>query len=120
MLVTPMAGLLAYGLWFRGKRRTLALGVYPELSLSQARARREEARRSLAEDIDPVFGEEGEEASPRLPAKTRSRPLRESGSPTSGTGWQPVTAPLLLARLEADIFPQSDLAPLLTNDAPDC
>ena len=33
---------------FAGKRRTLALGVYPALSLSDARARREEARASLA------------------------------------------------------------------------
>ena len=38
---------------FAGKRRTLALGVYPIMSLSDARARREEARRSLAQDIDP-------------------------------------------------------------------
>ena len=38
---------------FAGKRRTLALGVYPDLSLSEARARREEARASLAKDIDP-------------------------------------------------------------------
>ncbi len=29
---------------YAGKRRTLALGVYPTLSLSEARTRREEAR----------------------------------------------------------------------------
>ena len=38
---------------FAGKRRTLALGVYPMVTLSNARARREDARASLAKDIDP-------------------------------------------------------------------
>jgi hypothetical protein len=36
---------------FVGKRCTLALGVYPALSLSNARTRREEARRLLAQNI---------------------------------------------------------------------
>jgi len=38
---------------FEGKRKTLALGVYPEVSLAKARKRREEAREQLADGIDP-------------------------------------------------------------------
>jgi len=38
---------------FGGKRKTLALGVYPEISLSEARVRRHEARKLLANDADP-------------------------------------------------------------------
>jgi Arm DNA-binding domain len=38
---------------FSGKRRTLALGVYPITTLSSARTQRDEARRLLARDIDP-------------------------------------------------------------------
>src|SRR5262245_3847320 len=38
---------------FGGKRRTLALGVYPEVPLARARAHREEARASLAGGADP-------------------------------------------------------------------
>jgi hypothetical protein len=38
---------------FLGKRKTLALGVYPDVSLATARKRRDEARRLLAEGIDP-------------------------------------------------------------------
>ncbi|MEQ6886468.1 integrase arm-type DNA-binding domain-containing protein [Salicola sp. Rm-C-2C1-2] len=38
---------------FDGKERTLALGVYPDVSLKQARAKRDEARQLLAEGIDP-------------------------------------------------------------------
>lgn len=36
-----------------GKRKTLALGVYPAVSLAKARKRREEARELLAEGEDP-------------------------------------------------------------------
>ena len=38
---------------FADKRKTLALGVYPEVSLAKARQRREKAREQLADGIDP-------------------------------------------------------------------
>ena len=38
---------------FAGKRKTLALGTYPEVSLVKARKRREAARELLADGIDP-------------------------------------------------------------------
>ncbi len=41
-----------------GKRNTLALGVYPEVSLELARKRREEARTKLAEGMDPAVAQQ--------------------------------------------------------------
>jgi integrase len=38
---------------FAGKQKTLALGVYPAISLEEARRRRDEAKRLLARSIDP-------------------------------------------------------------------
>ncbi|CAM6730132.1 Phage integrase family protein [Enterobacter intestinihominis] len=38
---------------FSGKQKMLALGVYPEVSLSEARRRREEARQLIASNVDP-------------------------------------------------------------------
>lgn len=38
---------------FGGKQKMLALGVYPDVSLADARARREDARKLLANNIDP-------------------------------------------------------------------
>ncbi len=38
---------------FDGKEKRLSLGVYPEVSLRLARARRDDARKLLAEGIDP-------------------------------------------------------------------
>ncbi len=38
---------------YGGKQKMLALGVYPDVSLADARARRDEARKLLANGIDP-------------------------------------------------------------------
>ncbi|MEQ9564777.1 MAG: tyrosine-type recombinase/integrase [Porticoccaceae bacterium] len=38
---------------FDGKQKTLALGVYPDVSLKMARDRREDARRKIANEEDP-------------------------------------------------------------------
>ena len=38
---------------FGGKQKMLALGVYPDVSLADARARRDDARKLLANSIDP-------------------------------------------------------------------
>lgn len=44
-----------YNYRFNGKQKTLALGVYPDVSLAKARIRHQEARRQLAEGIDPAI-----------------------------------------------------------------
>lgn len=38
---------------FQGTRKTLSMGVYPDVSLADARERREEAHRLVANGIDP-------------------------------------------------------------------
>lgn len=38
---------------FAGKRKTLALGVYPETSLKEAREKRDEARKLISNSLDP-------------------------------------------------------------------
>lgn len=39
---------------FSGKQKLLALGVYPTISLARARQAREDAKRLLADGIDPA------------------------------------------------------------------
>ena len=54
LLVTPTGGkLFRFKYRFGGKEKLLALGAYPDVALSVARDRREEARRVLAAGIDP-------------------------------------------------------------------
>jgi hypothetical protein len=54
LLVQPNGSklwLLAYR--FGGKQKTLAIGVYPTVTLKHAREKRDEAKRLLADNIDP-------------------------------------------------------------------
>ncbi|MFO7605581.1 MAG: Arm DNA-binding domain-containing protein, partial [Desulfurivibrionaceae bacterium] len=55
LLVTPSGGKL----WrlkyrFGGLEKKLSLGAYPEISLSDARQKRDEAKELLANNIDPT------------------------------------------------------------------
>jgi integrase len=55
ILIQPTGGKLwrlAYR--FDGKQKTLALGIYPAVSLEEARKRRDEAKKLLAHFIDPL------------------------------------------------------------------
>jgi hypothetical protein len=54
LLITP-DGAKYWRLAYRwhGKQRTLALGVYPAVGLIEARASRDDAKRSIAANIDP-------------------------------------------------------------------
>jgi integrase len=50
---TSGSKLWRYDYRFQTKRKTLALGAYPDLSLAEARDKRDAARKLLANDIDP-------------------------------------------------------------------
>lgn len=46
--------LWRYKYRLRGKEKRIALGRYPEVGLAEARRKRDEARRGLADGIDPA------------------------------------------------------------------
>jgi len=54
LLITPNGRRYwRYSYRFNGKQKTVALGIYPDVSVATASARHQEARRQLADDIDP-------------------------------------------------------------------
>ena len=83
---------------FGGKEKRLSLGVYPDVSLKDARKRRDEARKLLANDVDP-----GEY---RKAAKANSFELvaREWYTKHS-PNWTDSHGSRIIRRLERDIFP---------------
>ena len=55
LLTRPRGGKYwRYDYRFAGKRKTLALGIYPDVSLAQARKAHLVAREGLSEGIDPA------------------------------------------------------------------
>lgn len=56
LLVTPTGSRCwRFDFRFGGKRKTLALGLYPEVSLAEARRKRESARASIADGRNPAL-----------------------------------------------------------------
>lgn len=51
---------------FGGKQKTLALGVYPEVTLKEARNKRDEARKQVSNSVDPSEVKKGEKRQNRL------------------------------------------------------
>jgi len=63
LLVMPAGGKLwRYDYRFEGKRKTLALGSYPDVSLATARERHVEARKLLANGVDPSANRQAKKA----------------------------------------------------------
>lgn len=97
--------------WFRyrfaGKARTLSLGTYPEVSLAEARRRRDAARQLLAEGIDPVAHRRAQRREARLAeAQTFEAVAREWWEVLHVEEVTAHHARATLRRLERDIFPQ--------------
>jgi len=51
---------------YDGKEKLLALGVYPDVSLKQARQKRDAARQKLSEGLDPGEARKAEERARKL------------------------------------------------------
>lgn len=87
-----------------GKRLTMAFGSYPEISLSDARKRREEARKLIANGINPCQVKKAQKALVEQKAvtfKTVALEWHQYKSPE----WSENHAGRLIKRLEQDIFP---------------
>ena len=87
------------------KRKTLALGVYPEVSLSKARKRREEARELLAEGLDPSAAKKAEKLATRVAAVNTFEAVAREFHATQASGWSPRYATRWIERMEKDLFP---------------
>jgi integrase len=107
LLVKPIGGRY-WRMKYRhaGKEKLLSFGVYPEVSLAEARKKRDAARKLLDADIDPAADRvEKKRISAEVAAQTFEKLAREwHGNRLSS--WSKTTASETLRRLETDIFPQ--------------
>lgn len=65
---------------FNGKEKRMAFGVYPAVSLAQARALRDEAKKKLAEGIDPSFAKKKKSWFAKCSSIIRFRQWRLNGT----------------------------------------
>lgn len=90
---------------YSGKQKTLALGVYPAVSLAEARRRRDRAREQLARDVDPSIAKrEDKQAKADLAANTFELVARTWLKKTAAKR-KDVTQNRITTLLEHDVFP---------------
>jgi len=104
---------------FAGKRRTVSLGVYPTVTLLSARVRREEARASLARNIDPSAVKRAAKRAAKLASENTFEAIAREWLAKQRNRLAPRYCALILARLEADIFPQIGSRPVADLEAPE-
>ncbi|MFS2101068.1 tyrosine-type recombinase/integrase [Variovorax sp. Varisp85] len=104
---------------FHGKRKTLALGVYPAVTLAKARQRRDKAREQLADGIDPGIAQREEKrAKVDAAANTFEAVSREWLAKTSGKR-AAITQAKVTSWLEKDVLPFIGKLPIASIKAKD-
>ena len=104
---------------FAGKRRTLALGVYPTTTLSLARARREDARVLLAQGADPSEAKKAKRRAALHASETTFEVIAREWLHNQRKRLAPRYYAQILARLERDVFPEIGSRPIAEIDAPE-
>ncbi len=104
---------------FNGKEKRISFGVYPEVTLSNARDRRHEARKQLANGIDPSQDRKGQRTAEddRL-ANSFEEVAREWFTKFSPS-WAEAHAARKIRLFERDIFPWIGQRPIAEITAPE-
>ena len=99
---------------FAGKQKTLALGVYPAVSLAKARKRRDTAREQLAEGVDPSTAKrDAKQAKAGAAANTFEAVARDWLTKTAANRMAS-TQGKVMTWLEKDVFPFIGRLPIST------
>lgn len=97
---------------FAGKEKLLALGVYPEVSLKEARERRAVARQALGRGDDPGELRKAARAKVMHEAANTLKAVADDWLAHQAGRWDPVTLARTRASLEADVFPALGAVPM--------
>ena len=112
LLVTAAGKYWRFNYRYEGKRKTLALGVYPTVSLAEARKRHEKARELLSRDIDPNASKrEQKQIKADLAANTFELVARAWLKKTEVTRKE-ITQNRITTLMEQDVFPYIGAQPI--------
>jgi len=90
---------------FAGKRKTLSMGVYPDVGLKEARERRDAARKLLANDIDPGENRKVQKAASVARSADSFEVMAREWFAKHRNTWSASHADKIIRRLERDVFP---------------
>lgn len=120
MLVTPTGGKLwRFAYRFDGKQKLLAIGRYPEKSLAEARAHMKDARKLLANGVDPSETKKAQKQAGEDRAADSFEVIGREWYAAFHGQWTAGHATKLLSRMEREIFPYIGGMPIEEIKAPD-
>lgn len=99
---------------FLGKQKTLALGVYPAVSLAKARQRRDKARELLADNIDPSTAKREEKQAQTIAAANTFEAVARVWLAKSAATRAASTQGKVTTWLEKNVFPAIGKMPITT------
>ena len=99
---------------FANKRKTLALGVYPDVGLAKARARRDKAREQLADGTDPATAKREEKQAQADAAANTFEAVARVWLTKTVSKRAEVTQSRITTLLEKDVFPFIGSMPIST------
>lgn len=103
---------------FAGKEKSLSIGIYPDVSLSEARDKAHEARKMLANDIDPGIEKQNKKRARKLAASNTFEIIAREWFQKNSTQWVESHGARILKRLEKDVFPYVGRKPITELTAP--
>ncbi len=120
VLVTPSGGKWwRFRYRFDGKEKLLSLGTYPDISLKDARERREAARKLIAQGIDPGAERKAEKAAVAALAGNCFESICREWLEQRKSTVDPAQHVKTLARMQNDVFPWLGAKPITEISAPD-
>jgi integrase len=120
LLVMPTGGKLwRFDYRFVGKRKTLAIGAYPDVSLSAAREKRDDARKLLAGGADPGESKKAQKSATADRAANSFEVVAREWFAKHSPRWALSHADKIIKRLENDVFPWLGGRPIAEITAPD-
>lgn len=102
-----------------GKQKLMALGIYPDLSLAQARDKADLARKLLATGVDPMAARKSDKIARRLAVEDTFAAVAKKWWESWKTARSDSHTVYVWRRLEADVFPAIGWRPVTEIEAPE-
>jgi integrase len=104
---------------YQGRQKTLALGIYPTVSLADARMARDAAKKLLACDVDPSQARKKQKRAARLSAESTFEIVAREWCENRKDGWTARYHDHVVTRLEADVFSEIGARPIAEIEPPE-
>jgi integrase len=104
---------------FGGKEKLLAIGVYPDVSLAEAREKRDAARKMLTNEVDPSLNKQITKRAIKQATENSFQAIAVEWFTKFSPKWAPTYSCKVIGRFEKNVFPWLGTRPIHEINAPE-